>query len=319
MPWYGYVVAAAIAIPVFWLCGDLAHALVVRLWNARWEKGIERDAEGVRAGCREGTLGEGDTALLLVHGFAESPSLWRRMAPALAAKGFVVRTLRLPGHGLPMARYRRTDSVQWRTAVQDVLAEMRPRHARVVVVAHSMGCAAVLDGLADRQGLADGLVLLAPLIDVGRRRSPLLHPRTWFRLVDPLLLFTDRIANVFPPDVHDREARALVRDDRFVPRIVYRELFAVVARNRDRAKVFHLPLLMVLARDDLVVDIGAAERFFADYAGASKRLRVLTEVGHMLPYDGGWETIVDEIARFAPEEAKAPRAVGQDSNPDAQS
>jgi alpha-beta hydrolase superfamily lysophospholipase len=304
MPWYGYAVAAVIVIVALWLVGDFLHALVVRLWNARWEKRIERDAEGVRAGCREGTLGEGDTALLLVHGYGESPSVWRRMAPALAASGFTVRTLRLPGHGLPMAQYRRTDSIQWREAVRQALAEMRPRYTRVVVVAHSMGCAAALDGLVDRQDVADGLVLMAPLIDVGRRRSPLLHPRTWFRLLDSLLLFTDRIVTIFPPDLHDRAAHALVREDRFVPRVVHRELFAVVARNRDRAKAFHLPLLMVLARDDLVVDVQAAGRFFADYAGAPKRLQMLTGVGHMLPFDYGWDKIVDEIARFAREEAE---------------
>jgi alpha-beta hydrolase superfamily lysophospholipase len=301
MPWYGYVIVTVIAVPVVWLCGDLVYSLVAGLWYARWEKRIERDVDGVRAGCREGTLGEGDTALLLVHGFADSPSIWQRMVPALAAKGFAVRTLRLPGHGLPMTQYRRTDSVQWREAVQQALTELRPRHSRVVAVCHSLGAAAALDALADRQDLADGLVLMAPLIDVSRRRSPLLHPRTWYRLLDRLLFFTDYIVSAFPADLHDKAAFALMRDDIFVPRIVYRELFAVLARNRDRAKGFHLPLLMVLAKDDLVVDDATAARFFADYAGAPKRLLILAEPGHILPLDFGWDRIVEEIARFARE------------------
>jgi len=294
-----YVLAAVVAVPVVWLCGDLAYGLAMRLRYARWERGVERDAAGVRAGCRECVLGAGDTALLLVHGFGDSPAVWQRLAPALAERGFTVRTLRLPGHGLAMAEYRKTDSAQWRRAVQDALEELRRGHARVVLVAHSLGGAVALDALADRPELADGLVLLAPLIDVSRRRSPLLHPRTWYGLLDRLLLFTDRIGMVHPPDLHDREALALMREDRFVPREVFRELFALLARNRGRAATFRTPLLLGLAGDDLVIDNGAAERFFADYGGAPKRREIVAEAGHMLPLDFGWNKIVDEVSRFA--------------------
>ncbi len=231
------------------------------------------------------------------------------MAPALAAKGFAVRTLRLPGHGLPMAHYRRTDSAQWRQAVQQALGELRPRHGRVVAVSLSLGGSVLIDALADRQDLADGIVLMAPLIDVSRRRSPLLHPRTWYRILDHTLFFTDFVANALPSDVHDRQALALMREDVFVPRVVYRELFAVLARNRGRAPAFRLPLLMMLSRDDLVVDNAAAERFFADYGGAPKRLVVMTEPGHVMPVDFGWEKMVEEVARFTVEDAKPREAV----------
>jgi alpha-beta hydrolase superfamily lysophospholipase len=294
-----YVLAAVVAVPVLWLCGDLVYGLVMRLQYARWERSIERDAQGVRAGCREGALGAGDVAVLLVHGFGDSPAVWLRIAPALAERGFAVRTVRLPCHGLTMAQYCKTDSAQWRQAVQDALAELRQSHARVVLVAHSLGGAVALDALAEHPELADGLVLLAPLIDVSARRSPLLHPRTWYRILDRLLLFTDRIGMVYPPDLHDPEARPLMRDDRFVPRVVYREMFALLARNRGRAAAFRTPLLLVLAAGDLVIDNRAAEQFFADYGGAPKRREIMAEAGHMLPLDFGWDKIVDEIARFA--------------------
>ena len=54
MPWYGYAAAVVIAVALIWVIGDLLYGLTMRLWYARWEKGVERDAEGVRAGCREG-------------------------------------------------------------------------------------------------------------------------------------------------------------------------------------------------------------------------------------------------------------------------
>jgi alpha-beta hydrolase superfamily lysophospholipase len=297
-----YVLAAVVAVPVLWLLGDLAYGLLMRLRYARWERAVQRDSEGVRAGCRECLLGAGETALLLVHGFGDSPAIWQRIAPALADRGFTVRTLRLPGHGLAMAQYRKTDAAQWRQAVQDALAELRRACARVVLVAHSLGAAVALDALAGRPDLADGLVLLAPLIDVSSRRSPLLHPRTWYGLLDRLLLFSDPIGMTLPPDLHDKEALVLVRDDRFVPRVIFREMFAVIARNRGRAASFRTPLLMVLAGDDLVIDNRAAARFFADYGGP-KRRETASAAGHMLPLDFGWDKIVDEVARFAREGA----------------
>jgi carboxylesterase len=300
MPWL-LLAAAVVAVPLVWLLGDLLYALAVRWRYARWEKGIERDAEGVRAGCREGTLGAGDVGLLLVHGFGDSPAIFVNLAPALAAEGLQVRTLRLPGHGLPMDRYRLlTDSGQWRKAVQDALGELRTCCSRVVLVAHSMGAAVALDALAGRPELADGLVLLAPLIDVSRRRSPFLHPRTWFALVDPLLLFTDRVAMIFPLDLHDKEALALARADRFVPRAVFRELFAVVARIRGRAKEFNTPLLVWLAKEDLVIDNAAARRFFEEYGGP-KSVQIAEGSGHMLPLDHDWRRIAADVAGFARE------------------
>jgi alpha-beta hydrolase superfamily lysophospholipase len=293
-----YIVAGLLAIAALWLVGDLAYALVMRAWYARWESTIQRDSDGVRAGCREGDYGRGATAVLLIHGFGDSPAAWVRMAPALADRGLAVRTIRLPGHALPMTQYRRTRAPQWRTAVQEALSDLRRGHGRVVAVAHSMGAAALLDALAERADLADGMALLAPLIDVAARRSPVVHPRTWFRILDTLLVFTDRIWLLFPPDLHDAAARPLMREDVFMPRVVFRELFGALQRNRNRAKMFTTPLLMVLGKPDLVIDNAAAERYFADYGGP-KRLLIAANSGHMLPIDYDWEMIVEETAKFA--------------------
>src|SRR6202011_3451084 len=70
-----YVIAAVIAVPVLWLCGDLLHSLLMRWLDRRWEARIERDPEGVRVGCREFVLGDGEDAVLLVHGYGDSPGV----------------------------------------------------------------------------------------------------------------------------------------------------------------------------------------------------------------------------------------------------
>jgi carboxylesterase len=305
MPLYVIAILVVVAIPALWLLGDLTYFLAVRHLYRRWDATIERDAEGVRAGCREFTLGGGEDAILLVHGFGDSPAIFQRMAPALAEKGFFCQALRLPQHALPMERYRTTSAALWREATRAAVADLRCRCRRVFLLAHSLGAAVAVEAVSEPAWAVDGLALLAPLFDVSNARSPVLPVRAWYRLLDNLLPFTDYVKMIHPPDLWDQAAASFLREDKFVPRIVIRELFGLMARNRARAKTFSVPLLMVLARHDLVVDNAAAERFFHDCASRPKRLLVVEGAGHMLPIDFGWEKLVDEAVRFFREEAAA--------------
>ena len=202
-----------------------------------------------------------------------------------------------------MDRYRATDAGRWCESVRSALKALRGRHRRVYLLAHSLGAAVSVEAVAEPSVAPDGIMLLAPLFDVCNRRSPLFPARTWYRLLDGVLVFTDRVRMALPPDLWDKSALHLMREDKFVPRVVIRELFRLVARNRARAATFRIPLLMILARHDLVVDNAAAERFFNACAALPKRLRYVEDAGHMLPIDRGWERIVDEAARFFREEA----------------
>jgi carboxylesterase len=294
MGWW--ILWGIVAVAALWVATDLVYSLLIRRGHARWEAEVKRDPDGVRIGCREYTIGSGDTALLLVHGFGDSPAVYQRMAPALAGRGFCCRVVRLPGFATPMAEYRKTSAAQWRAAVGAELRALRQAHSRVVVVAHSLGAAVAVDSLAESPETADGVVLLAPLIGVSNRRSPLLPAWLWHRLFDFTLFFTDRIGVVFRPDVKDPTAE--LHNDRYVPRLVYRELFALLRRNRARAKTFRTPLLMVLSRNDMVVDNGAAERFYQECPAVMKKLRYTDQAGHVLPIDQGWEGLVDEIGTF---------------------
>jgi carboxylesterase len=295
---YVWALWVFLAVLIVWLAGDLIYALLMKRGYTRWEAGIQRDPEGVRLGCREYTLPGGDTAVLLIHGFGDSPAVFQRLAPALTQHGFTCRVMRLPGFAMPMAAYRRTSGVQWCEAVTSELLSLRGTHGRVIVVAHSLGGAVTLDALAEHPDAADGVVLLAPLLDVCNRRSPLLPARAWFHLLDRTLIFTDRIGMVFPPDLKDSEALTLMKEDKYVPRIVYRELFALLKRNRSRVKQFRSPLFLVLAKTDPVVDNECAERFYQDCGAVVKHLKYTDTAGHVIPMDKGWKDLVTQIMEF---------------------
>jgi carboxylesterase len=303
------------AVLVLWVGADLTYSLLMKRGYARWEAGIERDPDGVREGCREYTLGEGDTAILLVHGFADSPALYQRMAPALSEQGFTCRVMRLPQFARPMHHYRRTDGAQWREAVRAELLELRQHHARVVVVAHSLGAAVAVDCLADSPEAADAVVLLAPLMEVCNRHSPVLSARAWHWLLDHALFFTDHVSLLLLPQIQDDKALPLIKTDQYVPRIVFRELMRLIERNRYRAGTFHVPLFVALGQHDEIVDNEAAERFYRDCAASTKRLRYVAEAAHVLPLDFGWQALTEDLVNFIHElpspTADQPTAVAQ--------
>jgi carboxylesterase len=294
------ILLAILLVPiVFWLSADLLYSILVKRSYALWEATIERDRDGVRAGCAEYTVGHGSTALLLVHGFGDSPAVWQRMAPTLATKGFTCNVMRLPHFATTHDEYCRTTADEWSAAVLDHLAALRKTHERVIVVGHSLGCAVILDALADHPKAADAVVLIGPLVEIAATRSPFFRPRTWFNIADNLFVFTDRVGLVRPwRDLHDEEALKLIKVDRFMSRAVYRQLFRLLDRNQARAPSLKVPLLMVLAQDDPVVDNAAAERFFDDCKAPMGTLKLLDDSDHMIPMDIQWGEVVHHIERF---------------------
>lgn len=302
------LLAVLTGVPALWLCGDLVFSLLMRRGYANWEAGIHRDQDGVRVGCREYTVGDGDSAILLVHGFADSPAIFQRMAPALAKRGFTCRVMRLPHFATTMSDFCQTKNAEWREAFQAELRQLHKTHRRVIVIAHSMGGAVAVDYLADHPEAADAAVLLAPLVAVSDQRSPLLSAETWYHVLDRTLLFTDRVGVVFPHDFHDPTAAALMKEDKFIPRALYREMFHLLERNRHRVGAFRLPLLMVIAGQDAVVDNRAAERFYQECAAPVKQIQYMKDRGHCIPLDSGWDQIVGDIVEFT---ARLPQSQDQ--------
>lgn len=277
---------------------DFGYDRVVHFRHDRWERTIERDANGLRKGYEDFTIGTGDTALLMIHGFGAGPLTWGRMAPALAERGFTCRALCLQGFGRPMEEYRAARSAQWRTQIRWEVDSLRQTHQHVWLVAHSMGGALALLEAMERPDAIDGIVLLAPLIEVSSRRSPLVNPQTWFKIVDRLSLFTDLTEMAFPVDVHDPAIQKNVVRDQFVPRTIYRELFALTDALKGRAEDLRVPTLLAYAPADKVTDAEAARRYVVKTSAPRKEFFRAERSGHVLTWDFEWENLVDCIEQF---------------------
>ena len=207
-----------------------------------------------------------------------------------------------------------TTLATWRSDIDREIAALRAEAPGrpVWLVGHSLGGALAYDAALRPANQIAGLVLLAPLVEVSRTRSPLLPPRRWFSLLDRLLLFTDTIESRLPKDLHDPEARAAYRTDKYIHRDLYRALFDATDAIRPRAADWRGPLLMVVSPSDEIVDTAATRFFFAATNAAPAKLQEQHAAGHVLPLDYGHGKLAEKIIRFVRE---TPSASGEGRRP----
>ena len=275
-------------------CATYSGVVAAR-WRA-WERGVARNPDGVRAGCEPFDLGAGRTAVLFVHGFADNPSVWRPMAEAFAARGFHCRAMRLPGFGGTMAERRAVDAEGWTRALADEAAGLRRTHDEVWAVTHSLGAAVAIRHVLQGGDDLAGLVLLAPLVEVSDKRSPLLGARTWFRVLGRFVPLAEQ---PFPEDILKDAGPGRPELERFIPVNVYHALFRVLDDNAGRARDLRLPVYGAVSPRDNIADPAVAEAWLRAATGAPRlRLVRANDSAHMIPldFDAGW--IAEDAIRF---------------------
>lgn len=281
------------------LLGDMLYSTYVKMRYDAWEAQVERNEDGVRLGCEPYQLGKGPTAIILLHGINDSPACYREIAEDLAGRGYHCRAIRMPGFAEPLSEYaRHADREIWVRSVREQLAAARESHEHVVLVAHSLGGAVAIRLLDESPDAADGLVLLAPAVDVASHRSPLLHPRTWHRVANYILLFTTFTESPFGLDAVKADHDSYPYQMPFTPRKVFDETFALIEENAEAAEQFDKPLLMVLSPDDIVIDNEAAKAFYERVNSENKSLVEIADTGHSLTVDHRWPEVATAIDRF---------------------
>lgn len=162
--------------------GVLAAAAIGGVWLRRWQRRVAarfeasdavrrpRDASGVVIGAAELRLrGTNGSAVLLLHGFNDTPQSMAYLAGRLQAAGYSVHVPRLPGHGCALPELARDARAHaWRQAVRAAYDALQAAHEGVFVCGQSMGGAlAVL--LAASEPRIRAVALLAPFIGLAPR------------------------------------------------------------------------------------------------------------------------------------------------------
>jgi carboxylesterase len=234
---------------------------------------------------------ETSTAVLLVHGFTGSPWEMRPLGEALAARGFHVRGMRLPGHGTtPEAML----WVTWHDWVDSVQAELQAlaNYSTVLIAGMSMGGLLGMLMAAREPSRVHGLVLMAPAVKLKSRQGQAL------RLVRKVDL-TGLLPQWVIKDSTDIEIPEVRAESPILPRYPVarlNDLFAVQDLAFDAESRLRCPSLVLAAHHDHVVDFAAV--LAMQRRLPNSRLLVLNRGWHIIPRDSDRALAISEVSEF---------------------
>jgi carboxylesterase len=206
-----------------------------------------------------------DCGVLLVHGFTASPREMQPLGRMLADNGFLVKGVRLPGHGTSPEDLAVRRQEEWQQAVREGFDLLRQKVERVYAVGLSTGALLILQ-LAKELPLA-GLVLLSPFLRVRHRLAPAAG------LLRFLIKYQSRpLAAHHVEHYYDRRPLNGIHQ--------LNRLCREVKRDLGRIRV---PVLMVNGEGDRTIRVDSSFTLFRRLASPHKVFHLFgPEVGHVL-------------------------------------
>ena len=244
-------------------------------------------------------------SVLLVHGFTGTPHEMEPLADPLAAAGFGVLGLRLPGHGTPEPGEPNEWSA-WEEAVHDgftELATLQPG-AHCAVVGLSMGALLVLELARQRADAVRSVVALSPAVTL----PPAIRGALWLAA----RTFGERGRRRLLPkgqsDISDDSVRATHPKSPPFPvaaALSFNELRLAV---RARVGAVVQPQLIVHSVRDRTCPVAGAHWLARNTGAHDVELCILERSGHVIPVDVESAHATERIVAFL-ERTLAPRAV----------
>jgi carboxylesterase len=237
----------------------------------------------------------GPVGLLMIHGLTGMPGEVRPMGERLAAAGYTVRGVLLPGHGGDLAELFGMSWHRWADAAEAELLALRARCERVVLVGFSLGGLLALYLAARHKQQVSGLVLLAPamllrnerqlaLSGVAKHVLPWIYPLQRADFSDPQVR-ANILQHAPDADLDDPETVAQLRKLVRLPTGMIYELIRLkrmLLRNMWRVRQ---PLLVLQGLLDQTVDPAAAQIVLDRVGSDDKALRFFERSGHLIPHD----------------------------------
>jgi lysophospholipase len=242
--------------------------------------------------------------IVLMHGYAEHAGRYREFAEFLVRAGHVVQAFDARGHGQSGGQRGHIDSFD--RYVEDYYDFARAQQQRfanrpLIMLGHSNGGLTVLRALQSRPRLADGAIVISPLVALQKAHQ--LVP-VWFASI--LTRFAGRL-----PVPNGLKARELTHDARKLEEHERDRLnhmwstpswYVTVhdAMNHAFGNVdsLRLPLLVLAAERDPLVDPEAIIRMFQAIPGADKELIVVPDALHEILNEVGREETYQRVAAW---------------------
>lgn len=242
--------------------------------------------------------------LLVAHGYGEHSGRYGNLVDFFVPRGFAVYAVDHRGHGRSEGQrghVKRFDELIADLHAFRVRVEEDQRENPIVLVGHSLGgLIAVHYALAHGQGLA-GVVLSSPALGLIGGPS---RPLVWLGRV--LSLFAPRVSfrgNVAPELLsHDASVGQAYAADSLVHRSVsarfVTELSRAIRLAHERAAEMRVPLLVLQAGDDRLVDPHAVEDFAGKAGSEVKNLQLYSGFYHEIFNETEKERVFADLAQW---------------------
>ena len=216
----------------------------------------------------------------------------RPLGAGLAARGVLVRAVRLAGHGTDVADLRRTRWTDWFASVTEGHAALTAETPRVAVAGMSLGALLALHLAATRPAAVAALVLCGTPIEL---RDPRI---LWLPLLARVPFLRRRYALVPKPngpDIADPAMRAASRSYPAVPLGALVELLRLRAIVRRELSRVTQPALLLHGRHDHSVPVESMASLRSALGSRRVEAHVLEQSWHVVTLDRDR----DELVRLA--------------------
>ncbi len=229
----------------------------------------------------------GDTGIVLLHGFTGSVAHMRPLGDALAALGYTVMGINLPGHATTEADMARYGRREWLQAAIDAQAFMRFHASKVVLCGLSMG--ALLSLLVAEQGKADACVVISTPLPATNRLLPL----------------TGLFGHILPRVAWNiKEERAIQLDPQYdkgytgFPMRKGADLYRLSRNAEAHLHNMHCPTLIIQSLDDHTVSRHSADTIEQGISSKVKEKLILSGVPHVCTISKKLPEIVQAVDAF---------------------
>lgn len=239
--------------------------------------------------------GTNETAVILIHGFSDTPESLMPLATYLHHTLKVTCYLPLlEGHGTSIDDFESATHQNWITLIERVYTIAAERFSHVFFVGFSMGGLLATVACAAR---CDGRILIAPAFDVGIKRQvkllfvPLMKRFKRYSYKNPEHTTLNR--NLYDPEMkekyrlyYDREPLSAIEEYGHVRR-------KALLRLRDVSG----DAMVILSKSDRVVDFSRTKAIISQHQ-PSWRIIELERSGHMIPLDYEREIVYTVTKEF---------------------
>jgi esterase/lipase len=204
--------------------------------------------------------GRYEKGILFLHGLSDSPYLVKAVSRHFQTRGFLVRSILLPGHGTVPGDLLQVTSKEWIRATEYGVHQMKSQVENLYMAGFSTGGALCVHE-ALKNPTVKGLVLFSPALGI---------KSSWAFMADYMKIFSDWLGG-------ERDDRDYAKYESFAVNGAA-QLYHLIREN-DAAfaagKRLGLPVFCALSKDDISVDAEEAMRVFKHYVPSAKSMMIL--------------------------------------------